>query len=82
MSFSKFRMVIYLIVAHVKKKTKEQNKDKNKQKGPSVKTKTKRYKQTKTNKQTKRQQNRHIDEQPKCLPSTSMMRHKHTVERC
>lgn len=83
MTFSKFRMVIYLIVAHVKKKNpKEQNKDKNKQKVPSVKTKTKRDKQTKTDKQTKRQQNRHIDEQPKCLPSTSMMRHKHTVERC
>lgn len=78
MSFSKFRMVIYLIVAHVKKNPKEQNK----QKVPSVKTKTKRDKQTKTDKQTKRQQNRHIDEQPKCLPSTSMMRHKHTVERC
>ena len=54
MSFSKFRMVIYLIVAHVKKNPKEQNKDKNKQKVPSVKTKTKRDKQTKTDKQTMR----------------------------
>ena len=83
MSFSKFRMVIYLIVAHVKKKPqKNKTKTKTNKKVPSVKTKTERDKQTKTDKQTKRQQNRHIDEQPKCLPSTSMMRHKHTVERC